>query len=118
MFKVDALRSHQSGGRGYATGLDSYSSSVVSSPSSSSSKSSSSMLSEYSCAFSCPELSGCIGAELYCDGVRHCPSGFDEKEENCEHVFAPLLYMYGVAVSTATIVICGIIVVVQKIRNR
>ena len=66
-----------------------------------------------SCAFSCPELSGCIRAELYCDGIRHCPSGFDEREENCAHVFAPLLYMYAIAIVTVAVVICVAIVVVQ-----
>jgi hypothetical protein len=83
----------------------------------SSTSSSSFSSSSSSCAFSCPELSGCIRAELYCDGIRHCPSGFDEKEENCEHVFAPLLYMYGVAIITATVVICIIIIVVQRMRS-
>ena len=71
-----------------------------------------------SCAFACPELSGCIRAELYCDGVRHCPSGFDEIEENCAHVFAPLLYMYAGAAVVCMVVICVIIVVVQKMRAR
>ena len=96
-----------------AVSLDSedlHSSSMSSRRSSSSSSS--------SCAFSCPELSGCIRAELYCDGVRHCPSGFDEREENCAHVFAPLLYMYAVAIVTVAAVICVAIAVVQRMRSR
>ena len=83
-----------------------------------SSRRSSSSSSSSSCAFSCPELSGCIRAELYCDGVRHCPSGFDEREENCAHVFAPLLYMYAVAIVAVAAVICVAIVVVQRMRSR
>ena len=71
-----------------------------------------------SCPFSCPELSGCIRAELYCDGVRHCPSGFDEREENCVHVFAPLLYMYAVAIVTVAVGICVGIAVAQRMRSR
>lgn len=33
--------------------------------------------------FSCPELGACISSELWCDGLRHCPSGNDEQEVNC-----------------------------------
>lgn len=33
--------------------------------------------------FSCPELGACISPELWCDGLRHCPSGNDEEENNC-----------------------------------
>jgi len=36
---------------------------------------SSSALSAIGCAHACPELAGCIGAELWCDGTAHCPSG-------------------------------------------
>ena len=60
----------------------------------------------------------CLPSELYCDGVRHCPSGFDEREENCAHVFAPLLYMYAVAIVTVAAVICVAIAVVQRMRSR
>ncbi|CAG9857034.1 unnamed protein product [Phyllotreta striolata] len=35
------------------------------------------------CAHKCPELDACIGAELWCDGKDHCPSGYDEAEANC-----------------------------------
>ena len=33
--------------------------------------------------YSCPELGACISQELWCDGLRHCPSGNDEEEVNC-----------------------------------
>lgn len=32
---------------------------------------------------SCPELGACISSDLWCDGLRHCPSGNDEQEINC-----------------------------------
>lgn len=42
----------------------------------------------------CPELNACISAALWCDGSRHCPSGFDEEESNCAYQFGiPLLYV-------------------------
>jgi hypothetical protein len=42
----------------------------------------------------CPELNACISAALWCDGSRHCPSGFDEEEANCAYQFGiPLLYV-------------------------
>ena len=38
---------------------------------------------------------------LWCDGVRHCPSGFDERDENCSYRFGvTLLY---VAIGTGTL---------------
>jgi hypothetical protein len=44
--------------------------------------------------FRCPELEACISSVLWCDGVRHCPSGFDEHEENCSYrLGVTLLYV-------------------------
>ncbi|XP_063227000.1 uncharacterized protein LOC134533409 [Bacillus rossius redtenbacheri] len=46
------------------------------------------------CPYRCPELNACISAALWCDGSRHCPSGFDEEESNCAYQLAvPLLYV-------------------------
>jgi hypothetical protein len=46
------------------------------------------------CPYRCPELNACISAALWCDGSRHCPSGFDEEESNCAYQFGiPLLYV-------------------------
>ncbi|KAK9883390.1 hypothetical protein WA026_001565 [Henosepilachna vigintioctopunctata] len=41
------------------------------------------MLTPPECPHSCPELGACISSELWCDGLRHCPSGNDEQESNC-----------------------------------
>ncbi|KAI4455892.1 cubilin [Holotrichia oblita] len=41
------------------------------------------MISPPNCPHSCPELGACISPELWCDGLRHCPSGNDEEENNC-----------------------------------
>lgn len=44
--------------------------------------------------FRCPEIQACISSVLWCDGVRHCPSGFDEEEANCSYRFGvTLLYV-------------------------
>ncbi|XP_063974900.1 uncharacterized protein LOC135161350 [Diachasmimorpha longicaudata] len=46
------------------------------------------------CPYRCPEIQACISSVLWCDGVRHCPSGFDEEEENCSYRFGvTLLYV-------------------------
>ncbi|KAJ8675463.1 hypothetical protein QAD02_011249 [Eretmocerus hayati] len=46
------------------------------------------------CPYRCPELDACISSVLWCDGVRHCPSGFDEREENCSYrLGVTLLYV-------------------------
>ncbi|XP_044759196.1 uncharacterized protein LOC123316942 isoform X1 [Coccinella septempunctata] len=41
------------------------------------------MISPPECPHSCPELGACISSDLWCDGLRHCPSGNDEQEANC-----------------------------------
>lgn len=51
-----------------------------------------SMISPPECLHSCPELGACISPDLWCDGLRHCPSGNDEQDANCSlrkglHVF-------------------------------
>ncbi|KYN07633.1 Cubilin [Cyphomyrmex costatus] len=46
------------------------------------------------CPYKCPEIQACISSVLWCDGVRHCPSGFDEEEANCSYRFGvTLLYV-------------------------
>ncbi|KAI4501041.1 hypothetical protein M0802_003844 [Mischocyttarus mexicanus] len=44
------------------------------------------------CPYKCPEIHACISQVLWCDGVRNCPSGIDEREENCSYRFGPTLY--------------------------
>lgn len=36
------------------------------------------------CPHNCPELQACIPSELWCDGIPHCPSGYDESQSECE----------------------------------
>ncbi|XP_059481881.1 uncharacterized protein LOC132200435 isoform X2 [Neocloeon triangulifer] len=42
------------------------------------------------CSHRCPELQACINSSLFCDGVVHCPSGFDEASESCAPYFLRL----------------------------
>lgn len=35
------------------------------------------------CEHRCPELNACINSSLWCDGVSHCPSGYDEALTHC-----------------------------------
>lgn len=35
------------------------------------------------CAFLCPELDACVNASVWCDGINHCPSGYDESFTHC-----------------------------------
>lgn len=45
-------------------------------------------------AYRCPELNACISSSLWCDGLSHCPSGFDEQEVNCSFQFGlPVVYI-------------------------
>lgn len=39
-------------------------------------------------------MNACISASLWCDGLSHCPSGFDEQETNCAFQFGlPVIYI-------------------------
>ncbi|XP_034481213.1 uncharacterized protein LOC117786905 [Drosophila innubila] len=35
------------------------------------------------CQFKCAELGACVNASIWCDGIRHCPSGDDEAFLQC-----------------------------------
>ena len=46
------------------------------------------------CVHRCPELDACINSSLWCDGIDHCPSGFDEAAKHCSFILQlPLLYL-------------------------
>ncbi|XP_022249532.1 uncharacterized protein LOC106465867 [Limulus polyphemus] len=42
------------------------------------------------CLVRCPEINACISPDLWCDGTKHCPSGYDESPEHCKKF--PVLY--------------------------
>uniref|UniRef100_A0A8D8YX57 CUB domain-containing protein n=1 Tax=Cacopsylla melanoneura TaxID=428564 RepID=A0A8D8YX57_9HEMI len=46
------------------------------------------------CMHRCPELDACINSSLWCDGVEHCPTGYDESIFHCLKLFQlPALYL-------------------------
>lgn len=46
------------------------------------------------CMHRCPELDACINSSLWCDGINHCPSGYDESIRHCYEIFQlPALYL-------------------------
>jgi len=53
--------------------------------------------------FKCPELDACVSPSLFCDGVEHCPSGFDEAD--CEYFSIPRTYLIVAAGSLVTLVV-------------
>lgn len=61
------------------------------------------------CEQRCPELDACINASLWCDGVSHCPTGYDEALAHCSILLQlpPLHLGLGLlAVVTILSVIC------------
>ncbi|KAJ8928638.1 hypothetical protein NQ314_018774, partial [Rhamnusium bicolor] len=72
------------------------------------------MITPPDCPHSCPELGACISSELWCDGLRHCPSGNDEQESNCSiHGGFPTAYLNSAALSAVGVVILISIVVIS-----
>lgn len=47
------------------------------------------------CMYKCPELNACISPDLWCDGIVHCPSGYDELSQHCSSF--NLLWMIAIA---------------------
>ncbi|XP_047104481.1 uncharacterized protein LOC124733414 [Schistocerca piceifrons] len=72
------------------------------------------------CLYRCPELNACISAALWCDGARHCPSGFDEDDANCAYQAAvPVLYAaIGGAALAALVLLVAATLLVRVWRRR
>ncbi|GFT35695.1 CUB domain-containing protein, partial [Nephila pilipes] len=67
------------------------------------------------CSLECPELEACIGEDLACDGIRHCPvSGNDETPERCNQL--PLLTI--AISSTAAVALVTLLVLVILLRYK
>nr|XP_018896496.1 PREDICTED: uncharacterized protein LOC109030132 [Bemisia tabaci] len=61
------------------------------------------------CLHRCPEIDACINSSLWCDGVDHCPSGYDESLTHCFYLFKlPALYLLiiGVGVLLCCCFVC------------
>lgn len=38
------------------------------------------------CMNVCPEMDACVNTSIWCDGVNHCPSGYDESFTHCSSI--------------------------------
>lgn len=56
------------------------------------------------CHSQCPELDACINESLWCDGVEHCPSGYDESFGYCMHLLYTHL-VYSIALTVAIVIV-------------
>lgn len=53
------------------------------------------------CIFVCPELDACVNSSVWCDGINHCPSGYDESFTHCSALLKlPAEILAGLSVST------------------
>lgn len=70
------------------------------------------------CPYRCPELNACISGALWCDGTRHCPSGFDEDDANCAfQLGVPLLYVAIGAAALGALALLIAITAAVKLRQ-
>ncbi|XP_072397274.1 uncharacterized protein [Diabrotica undecimpunctata] len=70
------------------------------------------MIAPPECPHSCPELGACISSDLWCDGLRHCPSGNDEQESNCSiRGGFPTAYLNSAALSALAITALLLVVI-------
>lgn len=51
--------------------------------------------------FVCPELDACVNSSVWCDGINHCPSGYDESFTHCSALLKlPAEALAGLSVSS------------------
>lgn len=61
------------------------------------------------CMHKCPELDACISPSLWCDGKDHCPSGWDESENQCGATSRLLTTLPGAALAAAGAVFASLL---------
>lgn len=67
------------------------------------------------CPIECPELEACIGEELACDGIHHCPvTANDESPEKCVTFPFTLVAVF----SSAAVALITMIILLLVIRHR
>lgn len=67
------------------------------------------------CPIECPELEACIGEELACDGIHHCPvTANDESPEKCVTFPFTLVAVF----SSAAVALITMIILLFVIRHR
>ncbi|GFU57769.1 uncharacterized protein NPIL_404731 [Nephila pilipes] len=74
------------------------------------------VLRDVNCPFECPELNACIGAELWCDGRKHCPSGYDEAPAHCERF--PTSYVAAGTSAGAILLLLALALITIRCRQR
>ncbi|KAF7401247.1 hypothetical protein HZH68_007067 [Vespula germanica] len=71
------------------------------------------------CEQRCPELDACINASLWCDGISHCPSGYDEALTHCSMLLRlPPLHLGLGALAVLTILAVIFLVIWRICRQR
>ncbi|KAL2729828.1 uncharacterized protein V1477_015639 [Vespula maculifrons] len=71
------------------------------------------------CEQRCPELDACINASLWCDGISHCPSGYDEALTHCSVLLRlPPLHLGLGALAILTILAVIFLVIWRICRQR
>lgn len=70
------------------------------------------------CPIECPELEACIGEELACDGIHHCPvTANDESPEKCvTFPFTMVAVFSSAAVALITMIIL-LLIVRHRLKN-
>ncbi|GFY41691.1 uncharacterized protein TNIN_429441 [Trichonephila inaurata madagascariensis] len=74
------------------------------------------VLRDGNCPFECPELNACIAAELWCDGRKHCPSGYDEAPAHCERF--PTSYVAAGTSAGAILLLLALALITIRCRQR
>ncbi|XP_017768622.1 PREDICTED: uncharacterized protein LOC108556850 [Nicrophorus vespilloides] len=60
------------------------------------------------CQHTCPEIGACISSDLWCDGLAHCPSAYDEEGINCANQSSINTILTTVAFVASTVLIVAL----------
>lgn len=78
-------------------------------------------LSIFDCPFHCPELNACISDNLWCDGHRNCPSGYDELEAHCDLKYKVLrnyVILTGILILIFILTVFVLVATIKKFTRR
>ncbi|XP_022257744.1 uncharacterized protein LOC106473632 [Limulus polyphemus] len=73
-------------------------------------------LRKINCLTRCPEINACISPDLWCDGKKHCPSGYDEAVAHCQRF--PVLYITAGVGATVLLLVLVVVTIIVTRRKR
>lgn len=66
------------------------------------------------CLYRCPELDACVNVSVWCDGIDHCPSGYDESFTHCSALLRLPLEVLATICVLILVLFCCLILLIYR----